>query len=232
MELPYGPVLAVEGLQHAYRGGVALRGVDLTVEPGEVVAVTGPSGSGKSTLLHLCAGLVGPQSGRVQLLGYDLARISEAERARLRRRQVGLVLQFGQLVGELDAMDNVALPLLLEGERPDAARRLAREWLSMCGAADVAELLPGELSGGQSQRVAVARALVTSPQVVFADEPTGSLDTVAGRELLGLLLQRARDGGASVVLVTHDNAVASVADREIRLVDGAVTSVAALRASR
>ncbi|MBK6874770.1 MAG: ABC transporter ATP-binding protein [Kineosporiaceae bacterium] len=223
------PALSLERVQHAYRSTVALRGVDLEVQAGEVVAITGPSGSGKSTLLHLAAGLMVAQTGRVQLLGHDLARISDAERARLRRRQVGIVLQFGQLVGELDALDNVALPLLLEGEPPDAARELARDWLDRCGAAEVAGMLPAELSGGQAQRVAVARALVTGPHVVFADEPTGSLDTAGGRELLGLLLTRVRDSAAALVMITHDNTVAAVADRELRLVDGAIASMAMLR---
>lgn len=225
---PDGVALAVHGVQHAYGATVALRGVDLQVAQGEVLAVTGPSGCGKSTLLHVAAGLIVPQSGRVELLGRDLERAGEDERAALRRREVGIVLQFGQLVPELTALDNVALPLLLDRRDPVGARALAAEWLDRCGAGDVAGSLAATLSGGQSQRVAVARSMITRPRVVFADEPTGSLDTLGGRQLLALLLDRARDAGASVVLVTHDNTVAARADREVRMSDGVLVSGARL----
>lgn len=227
--VPAGAVLEARGVQHAYRRTVALRGVDLRVDAGEVVAVTGPSGCGKSTLLHAAAGLLVPQAGTVTLLGQDLARLGEDDRALLRRRQVGIVLQFGQLVPELTAVDNVALPLLLDGRPADGARRLALDWLERCGAEDVAATMPSDMSGGEAQRVAVARALVTGPSVVFADEPTGSLDTLAGRQVLGLLVAAVRERGASLVLVTHDNTVAAKADREVRLVDGTVASEAVLR---
>lgn len=223
-----GDVLAVAGVQHAYRRTVALRGVDLRVGAGEVVAVTGPSGCGKSTLLHITSGLLTPQAGSAVLLGHDLTRLDADSRARLRRREIGIVLQFGQLVPELTALDNVALPLLLGGSDPAGARTLAAEWLDRCGAAEIAGTAPPELSGGQQQRVAVARALVTGPRVVFADEPTGSLDSLAGRQLLALLLGAVRDTGASLVVVTHDNTVAARADREVRLVDGQVVSEAVL----
>lgn len=221
-------VLHLRGVQHAYGPTVALRGVDLEVADGEVVAVTGPSGCGKSTLLHAAAGLIAPQSGQVTLLGHELDRLAEPDRAALRRREVGIVLQFGQLVPELTAADNVALPLLLDRRDPVGARALAREWLERCGAADVATSLAATLSGGQSQRVAVARALITRPRLVLADEPTGSLDSFGGRQLLGLLLERCRAAGAAVVLVTHDNTVAAHADREVRMVDGTVVSTARL----
>jgi putative ABC transport system ATP-binding protein len=222
-------LLDVRGVQHAYRRTVALRGIDLRVTAGEVVAVTGPSGCGKSTLLHVAAGLLTPQAGTVTLLGRDLATLSDDDRARLRRREVGVVLQFGQLVPELSALDNVALPLLLDGHAAAGARGLAAEWIGRCGAADVTGMLPADMSGGEAQRVAVARALVTGPRVVFADEPTGSLDTLAGQEVLALLLRAVRHGGAALVVVTHDNTVAAHADREIRVVDGTVVSEAVLR---
>ena len=222
-------VLEMTGVEHAYRRTVALRGVSLAVEAAEVVAVTGPSGCGKSTLLHVAAGIVRPQGGRVRLLGEDLAELGETARTQLRRRRAGIVLQFGQLVPELSALDNVALPLLLDGHRRDAARTAAAEWLDRTGLDAPHATPPAELSGGQAQRVAVARALVTRPAVVFADEPTGSMDTAGGERLLELLLGAARERGAAVVLVTHDNLVAARADREVRLRDGLVEAEAALR---
>jgi putative ABC transport system ATP-binding protein len=221
-------VLTLDGVQHAYHRTVALRGVSLDVRPGEVVAVTGPSGCGKSTLLHIGAGLIRPQSGTARLFGVDLAGVSDDERARLRRTKLSLVLQFGQLVPELSGLDNVALPLLLAGSEAVAARRLAQEWLTRCGAGDLADVPPDEMSGGQAQRVAVARSLITSPTLVLADEPTGSLDSIGGRELLDLLLGEVRALGAALIVVTHDNTVAARADREIRLLDGVIASQAVL----
>ena len=222
------PVLALEGIQHAYHRTVAVRGVSLSVRPGEVVAITGPSGCGKSTLLHVAAGLIRPQSGAVQLFGQDLASVGDDERARIRRTKLSLVLQFGQLVPELTGVDNVALPLLLDGHDPAQARRLARDWLERCGAAELADTLPAEMSGGQAQRVAVARSLITSPQLILADEPTGSLDSLGGRDLLDLLLGQGGAVGAAMIIVTHDNTVAARADREIRLFDGRIESEAVL----
>lgn len=223
------PVLDMTGVQHSYRRTVALRGVTVRVEAGEVLAITGPSGCGKSTLLHAGVGILRPQGGSVRLFGRDLAEIDEAERSRLRRRQVGVVLQFGQLVPDLSVLDNVALPLLLEGHGRAAARTAAAEWLARVEIDADLHALPPELSGGQAQRVALARALVTGPALIVADEPTGALDTLGGERLLDLLLGRARASGAAVVLVTHDNVVAARADRELRLRDGLVEAEAVLR---
>jgi putative ABC transport system ATP-binding protein len=223
------PVCEVTAVEHAYNRTVALRGVSLTVDPAEIVAVTGPSGCGKSTLLHAAAGIIRPQKGSVRLLGQDLASLDEGERTRLRRHRVGIVLQFGQLVPDVPILDNVALPLMFNGEGRALARQMAREWLARVGMEDVRDAVPAELSGGQGQRVAVARALVTDPRIVLADEPTGSMDTVGGEELLELLLGNARERGTSIVLVTHDNIVASRADREVRLRDGLVESERSLR---
>jgi putative ABC transport system ATP-binding protein len=222
------PVLALEGIQHAYHRTVALHSVNLTVAPGEIVAITGPSGCGKSTLLHVAAGLIRPQSGSVRLFGQDLAGVGNDERAQLRRTSLALVLQFGQLVPELNGLDNVALPLLLDGHDPVEARRLAQSWLESCEAEDLALVLPGEMSGGQAQRVAVARSMITSPRLVLADEPTGSLDSLGGRRLLDLMLGEARGIGAALIVVTHDNTVAARADREIRMLDGVVASESVL----
>ncbi|HEY0471564.1 MAG TPA: ABC transporter ATP-binding protein [Kribbella sp.] len=220
--------LEMARVEYAYRRDVALRGVSLKVRPGEVVAVTGPSGCGKSTLVHCAAGILRPQAGTVALNGQNLADLPEADRTRLRRTQAGVVLQFGQLVPDLSLIDNVALPLLLEGHDRGSARRAAREWLERVGVAEDAAAVPGELSGGQNQRAAVARALVTGPAIVFADEPTGSLDSRAGEQMMELLLASARVGGAALVIVTHDNMVAAYADREVRLRDGMVQHEVAL----
>jgi putative ABC transport system ATP-binding protein len=221
-------VLSLRGVQHAYHRTVALRGVALEIRAGETVAVTGPSGCGKSTLLHIAAGLIRPSSGFVELFGTDLAGLDDDARAKLRRRRLSLVLQFGQLVSELSGADNVALPLLLDGHERAGARRLAREYLERCGAGELADVEPAEMSGGQMQRVAVARALITGPELVLADEPTGSLDQLGGRQLLDLLLEQCGRLGAALVVVTHDNQVAARTDREIRLVDGAIVSDSAL----
>lgn len=217
-----GPVLEMSGVAHSYRRTTALHGVGLTVSAGEVVAVTGPSGCGKSTLLHVAAGVLVPQAGRVRTVGHDLADLDEAARCRLRRRELGIVLQFGQLVPDLRLLDNVALPLLLGGHPVEESRTAARTWLDRVQLGQHADTVPAELSGGQAQRAAVARALVTGPALLLADEPTGSTDTRSGRLLLDLLLGAVRDRGAAMVLVTHDNAVAARADREVRLRDGVV----------
>jgi len=210
------------GVRKAYGRTEALRGVSLTIGAGEIVAVSGPSGSGKSTLMLALAGVIRPEAGEIVYDGARLDDLAEAQRTRLRRRQFGVVLQFGQLVPELTAVQNVALPLLLERHDRAAARRLALGQLERLGALDLADALPGELSGGEAQRVAAARALVTGPRVIFADEPTGALDTVGGERLLDTLLSAARENDATVVMVTHDNRVAAHADREIFLRDGVI----------
>jgi putative ABC transport system ATP-binding protein len=218
----------LSGVSHAYGRTQALRDVSLTVAPGEVVAVTGPSGCGKSTLLMLAAGVLRAQSGRVVLAGTDLADADEAARARIRRRSVGIVLQFGQLVPDLPVLDNVALPLLLEGHPPREARAAAAGWLDRVGLDAPPTTLPSDLSGGQAQLAAAARALVAGPLLVLADEPTASLDTATGRQLLDLLVTTTTQAGGSVVLVSHDNAVAARADRELRLREGSVVHEVAL----
>ena len=203
--------------------------MSLTVRPGEVVAVTGPSGCGKSTLLHVAAGLLTPQAGSVALLGHDLAGLDEPARAVLRRREVGVVLQYGQLVPDLSLEDNVALPLLLDGGDLAAARTAARDALARVGLEQAGGAVPQELSGGQAQRAAIARALITSPRVLLADEPVASLDPVAAADALELLLAVARRDGGAVVVVTHDNTTAAMADREVRLRHGAVERESVLR---
>ena len=223
-----GPLLLAEGLHKAYGATPALQGVSLAVDAGEVVAVTGPSGSGKSTLLHCLAGLVVPDAGRVSLDGTPLPSRTRA-RTILRRRTIGIVLQFGQLVPELTALENVALPLLLERVDRDTAATRAAAWLDRLDVREVADARPRDMSGGQAQRVAIARALVSSPRVVLADEPTGALDTVSGERALGALVAATRETGAALVLVTHDNRVAAAAEREVVLVDGRTHAAASDR---
>lgn len=215
-------LLSARAVRKAYGRTEALRGVSLEIAAGEKVAITGPSGSGKSSLLLSLAGIVRPEAGEIQYDGRRLDELSEAERTRLRRREFGVVLQFGQLVPELTAVQNVALPLLLERHDRAAAGRVARGWLERLDADSLADAVPGELSGGEAQRVAVARALVTSPRVIFADEPTGALDTLAGEQVLAALYDAAKETEAAVVMVTHDNRVAARADREVRLLDGVI----------
>ncbi|MGA3486667.1 ABC transporter ATP-binding protein [Micromonosporaceae bacterium DT55] len=212
--------LSARGVVKAYGNTPALRGVTLDIAEGEIVAVTGPSGCGKSTLLHCLAGILRPDAGEVSYRGERIDRWSEARRSVLRRTEFGVLFQFGQMVAELTAAENVALPLLLAGTRRRAARTAALTWLERFGVAELADLRAGEMSGGQQQRCALARALVTEPRVVFADEPTGALDSLAGEQVLGQLVRTAREQRTSVVLVTHDATVAGYADREIVLRDG------------
>jgi putative ABC transport system ATP-binding protein len=198
----------------------ALRGASLSVAAGEIVAVMGPSGSGKSTLLHCASGIIAPDAGEVRFDGARLAGRSESWRSELRRTAFGFVFQFGRLVPELSCAENVALPLRLSGAgRRDATRRAAH-WLARLEVEDVAGSLPGDVSGGEGQRVAVARALVTEPRVIFADEPTGALDSLSGERVLRLLTATARETRAAVVLVTHEARIAAYADREVIVRDG------------
>ncbi|SDN30825.1 ABC transporter ATP-binding protein [Actinacidiphila guanduensis] len=214
------PLLQATALRKSYGRTPALDGADLTVRAGEVVAVMGPSGSGKSTLLHCLAGIVQADSGRVCYRGRDLTAMSDAERSALRRTDFGFVFQFGQLVPELTCLENVAMPARLAGTRRRAAEAQAAEWLARLEVGEIAGKRPGEVSGGQGQRVAVARALVGSPRVVFADEPTGALDSLNGERVMRLLTDAAHDTGAAVVLVTHEPRVAAYSDREIVVRDG------------
>ena len=200
----------------------ALRGASLTAEAGEILAVMGPSGSGKSTLLHCLAGILVPDSGEIHFAGRRVDTLGETGRTALRRDRFGFVFQFGQLVPELTALENVALPLLLAGTRRPAALREADTWFGRLGLSGLEQRRSGELSGGQAQRVALARGLVTRPKVLFADEPTGSLDSLTGEQVMNLLVAAARDQGTTVILVTHEPRVAAYADREVVVRDGRV----------
>jgi putative ABC transport system ATP-binding protein len=204
----------------------ALRGASVSVAAGEIIAIMGPSGSGKSTLLHCLAGIFKPDSGQVWFDGRRLDELSETKRTELRRTAFGFVFQFGQLVPELSTADNIALPLLLNRVRRKTAYQTATTWLDRLGLEGLGARRTGELSGGQAQRVAVARALAPRPKVLFADEPTGSLDSLASENVMDLLVGIAREEGTTVVLVTHDARVAAYADREAMVRDGKVTTPA------
>lgn len=215
-------MIEARGVGVVYGATPALHDVSLVVAPGETVAVMGRSGSGKSTLLHCLAGLVVPTAGEVWFRGRRLDDGDDAERSRQRLRHMGLVFQFGHLVPELSLAENVALPLRLTGTSAAQADRRALELLDRLDVADVAAKRPAHVSGGQMQRAAIARALAHRPAVVFADEPTGALDSVTGQLALEALLAAARLDGTAVVIVTHEARLASYCDREIVLRDGAV----------
>lgn len=217
-------MLIAESLTKEYRNGerslAVLRDVSFTIGDGELVAITGPSGSGKTTLLGLLAGLDTPSRGRVVLNGADLSRMSEDERARVRGESVGFVFQSFQLIPTLTALENVQVPLELRGDR--GAEERARELLERVGLAERGHHFPAQLSGGEQQRVAVARAFANAPAILFADEPTGNLDAASGGRVIGLLETLNRESGSTVILVTHDQALASHAHRQIRLADGLI----------
>jgi putative ABC transport system ATP-binding protein len=225
-------LLAVSGVTKGFGRGVsitrALRGADLAIDDGDIVAVVGPSGSGKSTLLHIAAGILPPDNGTVRFRGQDLSDMTDGQRSSLRRNEFGFVFQFGQLIGELTCLENVALPLRLNGTPRRAAEGAASEWMNRLGVADICRQRPSAVSGGQAQRVAVARALVTAPSVIFADEPTGALDTLQGEQVMSLLVQTVRSTGAALVLITHEPRVAAFADREVLVRDGRTAGVGAV----
>ena len=218
------PLLAGRGVTRSFGTTPALRGADVEIGAGEIVAVMGPSGSGKSTLLHCLAGILTPDAGEVWFDGRRLDRLSDRARTELRRRRFGFVFQFGQLVPELTAEENIALPLLLDGVGRSEALGRARGWFDRLDLGGLERRRSGELSGGQAQRIALARGLVAEPDVVFADEPTGSLDSLSGEQVMELLVGAARDQGSAVVLVTHEPRVAAYADREIIVRDGRVAT--------
>ncbi len=221
-----GMIVEAAGLEKRYAMGEreieALRGVDFVVEAGEFVAIMGPSGSGKSTLLHLLGGLDHGSAGTVTLAGRRLAALNDTELTLLRRRQIGFVFQFFNLLPTLSAAENIALPLLLDGRDSQQSANEVSELLDLVGLADRADHRPDQLSGGQQQRLALARALITKPAVILADEPTGNLDRRSGLEMLTLLRRACDERSQTIVIVTHDPLAASYADRIVFLRDGAL----------
>lgn len=225
--MDYGAAAARAVIDHGTAGTgpasahtLALNHVDFTLHEGESVAVMGPSGSGKSTLLHALAGIIRPTAGTVTFRGANLTTMADAERTKLRRSAFGFVFQSGQLLPELPAVENIALPMMLGGIGYRQATDTAILWLERLGLRALAGQRPGEMSGGQMQRVAIARALCVQPAVVFADEPTGALDQTTGREVMSILMEASRANGAAVVVVTHDPNVAAFCDRTVSMQDG------------
>jgi len=220
-------VIAARDVVLSFGQTPALRGANLAVDAGEILAIMGPSGSGKSTLLHCLAGILVPDSGEVHFDGRRIDALDENRRSALRRESFGFVFQFGQLVPELTAEENVALPLLLNGVRRAQALAESRPWFARLGLDGLEQRRSGELSGGQAQRVALARGLVARPRILFADEPTGALDSLTGEQVMDLLVGAAREEGTTVILVTHEPRVAAYADREVVVRDGKVHSLTA-----
>jgi putative ABC transport system ATP-binding protein len=217
------PLIEVDDVWKTYRTGTltvdALRGVSCAIDPGEYVAIMGPSGSGKSTLMHILGCLDVPSAGSYRLAGVDVGAMPEEELAHVRNKRIGFVFQQFNLLASLDAVRNVELPLLYSGASRPERRQRALEALERVGLGDRVDHRPGELSGGQQQRVAVARALVTDPDLILADEPTGNLDSVSARDVMGLLDELHR-GGRTIVLITHDADVAEASGRVLRIFDG------------
>ena len=220
-------ILQAHQLRKTFGETEAMRSISLDIQRGEVVAIMGPSGSGKSTLLHCLAGIIRPDHGTVTYFEQPatplrIDQLSDAERTKLRRHQFGFVFQFSQLVPELTALDNVAIPLLLSGHSRAVAYDQAEHWLDRMGVHAKRHQLATKLSGGQIQRVAVARALAIEPQILFADEPTGSLDSLNSEKVMELFLHAARANGTTVIIVTHEPTIAAYADREIIVRDGQI----------
>ncbi|WP_104177235.1 ABC transporter ATP-binding protein [Cryobacterium sp. Y50] len=214
--------LAAHNLSKSYGPVRALADVTFDIPSGQAVAIMGPSGSGKSTLLHCLSGILVPDAGEVSLGGKSVSSLKDKQRSLLRRRRFGFVFQDGQLLPELPARENVALPLLLTGIPRNRALKTADEWLGKLGLAGMENRRPGELSGGQAQRVAIARAVIHEPEVVFADEPTGALDQTTGHEVMQILTATTASSGASLVVVTHDDEVARWCQRLIEIRDAMV----------
>lgn len=225
---------AVRGTDLALRLGhsAALAGVSITLAPGEVAAVVGPSGCGKSTLLYVLSGILRPDEGEVWLAGRNLDDLRDAGRSRLRLRHTGFVFQFGDLVPELTIAENVGLPLRMARVRPQRMRERVMADLERLGIAELRDRRPAQVSGGQLQRAAIARAMIHRPEVVFADEPTGALDSAAADVVLDALLQMARDVGTTLLIVSHDPRVAAAVGRVIRMRDGAIDTSQSVDADR
>lgn len=215
--------ISAKEITKSYGSNTVLHSLSLDVKQGEVLAIMGPSGSGKSTLLHSLAAIISVDSGEIIFDGHNIAQLSDNKRSILRRTAFGFVFQFSQLVPELTVIDNVALPLLLNGVPRAQAYDKAEQWLQAVNMTKERDSLPGEVSGGQAQRAAIARAMVIQPKILFADEPTGSLDSLNSEHIMELFIKTAKDHGTTVIMVTHEPSIAAYADREIVVRDGIIT---------
>ncbi len=220
--VPIKPIISAYNIKKNFGQTHALGGVSLDVNPGEVLAIMGPSGSGKSTLLHSLASIINIDSGEIVFDGKRIDKLNDKDRSILRRTEFGFVFQFGQLVSELSVHDNVALPLLLNGIKRKDAYKAAKSWIHKVGLQGKEDNLPGELSGGQAQRVAIARAMVIEPKILFADEPTGSLDSLNSEKVMELFIKTAKENGTTVIMVTHEPLITSNASGEDEYLDGIV----------
>ena len=216
------PIISAKNIKKSFGKASVLHGITLDIQKGEVLAIMGPSGSGKSTLLHSLAAITKIDSGKIIFENEDISKLNDNKRSILRRTKFGFVFQFSQLVPELTALDNVALPLLLNGVKRKEAYEKAQIWLNTVGLQDKYDNLTGELSGGQAQRVAIARAMVINPEILFADEPTGSLDSLNSEKVMELFIKTAKENGTTVIMVTHEPSIAAYADREITVRDGLI----------
>ena len=214
------PPIEIRDLQYEVPDRLLFAGVNLPVDPGEVVAVLGPSGAGKTSLLHLVAGILVPTAGTISIAGFDMGRRSDDQRAVFRLAHIGMLFQFAELLPELNVRENVALPLLLLGEDRDVAAARADAWLERVRLGDFGDAMPAVISGGEAQRVGLARALVHEPEVILADEPTGSLDEDTGKHVANLMIELARQSSAALVVVTHNPMVSALADRVAVLTGG------------
>ena len=228
-EKPKGPVIRVKGLYKVYRVGetkvYALNGVDFEVDRGQFVAIVGASGSGKSTLLNMLAGLEKPTKGQIEVAGRHIEKLTERQLVAFRREKVGFIFQSYNLLNTMNAVENVALPLAFRGIPKKQRLTIARKYLKLVGVDKQEKHMPNQMSGGQQQRVGIARALVVKPQIIFADEPTGNLDSKTTMEVLKLMQQIVREQNQTLVMVTHDDHLASFADRRIRIMDGKIVGI-------
>lgn len=216
------PLIELKGITKSFDGTPVLKGIDLTIEKGEIVSITGPSGAGKSTLLHITGGLDKPDKGEIFFNGTDIAKLNDKEIAGFRNRNIGFVFQFHELLPEFSALENIMMPALIAGCNKVESQKRAMEILNILNLQNKADNKPAEMSGGENQRIAVARALMNKPQIILADEPSGSLDSQNKNDLHNLFFKLREDFGQTFVIITHDESLASKADRIIRLRDGQI----------
>jgi putative ABC transport system ATP-binding protein len=217
-------ILKARGVRKKFGESLVIHGVDIDLKQGEILAIMGPSGSGKSTLLHCLAGIIDTDSGSIVYNERDITKLNQSDRTKLRRTDFGFIFQFGELVPELPVIDNVALPLLLRGVKKKQAYKVSREWLDIVGVSGIMQNFPHTISGGETQRVAIARAMAIDPEIIFADEPTGSLDSSNATKIMKLFVELADKYNKSIVFVTHSEDLAAYARRVVMLRDGLIVN--------